>query len=87
MLSKVKKRLPFAGCFVGCVKGICKLSLVPSQQMSNTAVINRHSCWQPLQRGQRLMYMEADLFYDFITNSSEQASQCEEVNTGSYCCC
>lgn len=33
------------------------------------------------------MYMEADLFYDFVSNSSEQASQCEKVNTGSYCCC
>lgn len=87
MPSKVKKKLPFDGCLVDCVKGICNLSLVPSQQMSNTAVVNWHSPWQPLQRGQRLMYMEADLFSDFISSSAEQASQCEEVNTGSYCRC
>lgn len=83
MLSKVKKKLLFDGCLVGCVKGICNLCLVPSQQMSNTAVINWHSRWQPLQRGQ----MEADLFSDFISGSAEQASQCEEVNTGSYWHC
>lgn len=87
MLSKVKKQLPFDEHLVGCVKGICNLCLVPSQQMSNTTVINWHPCWQPLCRGQTLMYMEADLFSDFISSSAEQTSQCEEVNTDSYCGC
>lgn len=87
MLFKVKKQLPFDELLVVCVKGICNLCLVPSQQMSNTAVINWHSHWQPLWRGQMLMYMEADLFSDFISDSAEQASQCEEANTGSYCRC
>lgn len=85
--SEVKKKLPFDGCFIGCVKGIRNLSSAPSQQISNTAVVNWQSCWQPLQRGQRLMYVEADLFSDFISRSAEQASQCEEENAGSYCHC
>jgi len=33
------------------------------------------------------MYMEADLFSGIISSSAEQAPQCEEVNTGSYCRC
>lgn len=79
--------LPFDGCLVSCVKEVCNLRLVPSQQMSNTAVINRQPSWQPLQRGQRLMDMEPDLFSNLISSSAEQASQCEEVNTGSSCRC